>query len=414
MVVSVGTAFGNRPPVIVNVPPDSVVANRQFSYDLAATDADRDAYTFELLRGPVGMSLDPICKTVRWTPGLDQVGPHSMTVRATDSYGAAGERTFVVTVQRAGGPPTILSVPDVEAVVGRAFLYTVQAADAQNDPLTYTLLVAPVGMSIDGVTGELAWTPAANQIGTLSVVIRVDDGTGGFATQGFAVVVAAGVSNRPPRFTSAAVASAEVGTSYALTLAATDPDGDSLTFGLRRGPTGMTVDSKTGVVNWTPAPSDVGTVVVAFTATDAFGAAAVQSFELDVRAKNASPTVAGSAPATVPAGAAYRFDAVAADADLDPLTFELAGAPAGMKVDAFGRVRWQTGVADIGPHSFTVRVADGRGGAAEQSVTFGVVADSSAPRVVVLPVCRPSERIRRRSSRSTTYRRTRRTPSAWP
>ena len=39
---------------------------------------------------------------------------------------------------------------------------------------------------------------------------------------------------------------------------ATDPDGDPLSFRLATGPTGMTIDATTGVVQWTPTAAQTG------------------------------------------------------------------------------------------------------------------------------------------------------------
>jgi len=45
---------------------------------------------------------------------------------------------------------------------------------------------------------------------------------------------------------------------YKYTIAATDPDGDSITYALREAPEGMTIDSKTGEITWEVKPEDLG------------------------------------------------------------------------------------------------------------------------------------------------------------
>ena len=69
---------------------------------------------------------------------------------------------------------------------------------------------------------------------------------------------------------------------------------------------------------------------------------------------------------------------VATDDDREPLFYSLVTAPAGMTIDALGRIRWQTQLdTPLGGHDVAVRVVDGLGGTAIQSFTFGVVADTS-------------------------------------
>ncbi len=107
-------------------------------------------------------------------------------------------------------------MPPTEAAIGNAFLYSVEAVDREGDPLTYTLLTAPAGMSIVETTGELSWTPTAGQLGQQDVVIQVSDGIGGAATQAFAIRVSDGVPNLPPVITSSSPRFGAVGTPFSL------------------------------------------------------------------------------------------------------------------------------------------------------------------------------------------------------
>jgi hypothetical protein len=63
-------------------------------------------------------------------------------------------------------------------------------------------------MSIDAVRGTIRWTPTADQLGSQSVVVRVLDGQGGFATQSYTVAVRA--LNLPPGITSTPPTTASV------------------------------------------------------------------------------------------------------------------------------------------------------------------------------------------------------------
>ena len=64
---------------------------------------------------------------------------------------------------------------------------TSRALDPDDDTLVYSLAAAPDGMTIVSGTGEIEWyVPSANA-GTRFVIVRVDDGRGGFDTQSFVV-----------------------------------------------------------------------------------------------------------------------------------------------------------------------------------------------------------------------------------
>src|SRR5690606_28913206 len=136
-------------------------------------DTDHDLLAFTLLDGPVGMSIDPSLGTLRWTPGMDQLGEAHVQVRVADVVGAEAIQEFTIRVGRVGGPPSITSVPPTEVAVGATYFYTVVANDAQGDSLTYRLLTAPAGMTIVESTGEITYTPDASAEGWQTVAIEV-------------------------------------------------------------------------------------------------------------------------------------------------------------------------------------------------------------------------------------------------
>lgn len=71
----------------------------------------------------------------------------------------------------------------------RQYVYQVQAFDADNDQLVYSLPTAPQGMQIDSATGLITWNPGIAQVGPHDVVVKVADPRGGFDTQSFTLTV---------------------------------------------------------------------------------------------------------------------------------------------------------------------------------------------------------------------------------
>jgi hypothetical protein len=89
-------------------------------------------------------------------------------------------------------PPvvSITSSPVVQATQAQPYTYQVVATNASTcGALTYSLTLAPTGMTIDA-TGLIQWTPGATQVGANSVVVRAAEPGGAFDTQSFGVVVA--------------------------------------------------------------------------------------------------------------------------------------------------------------------------------------------------------------------------------
>jgi fibronectin type 3 domain-containing protein len=59
-------------------------------------------------------------------------------------------------------------------------------------------------------------------------------------------------TNNAPMINSIPITSSLVGVLYTYNVEATDSDGDALTYTLTSNPPGMTIDSSTGVISWTP------------------------------------------------------------------------------------------------------------------------------------------------------------------
>ena len=312
------------------------------------------------------------------------IGESDVSIQVTDPDGATATQEFKIKVSKSGGPPSIRSVPATEAAIGIGYLYSIVAHDAEGDPLTFRLLATPAGMTIAENTGVISWTPTADQLGEQDVVIQVSDGIGGAVTQAFAIRVSAGAPNLPPVINSIAPRFGVVGQTYRYMLAATDPEATQLRYSLGQAPVEMTIDPISGIVSWTPTQPFVGKSVVTFIVTDAGGATAVESFELDVLAANSQPTIVSTAPVDTPAGAVFTYQVLGRDVDLDQLTYELTIAPDGATIDSFGKITWPTTPALIGPHNFAVRVSDPRGGVATQSFTLSVIEDVVPPKVSLI------------------------------
>jgi len=72
--------------------------------------------------------------------------------------------------------PVIQSSPPLTAVLGVEYSYQIEAIDDNDANLTYRLLLAPDGMTIDSSTGFIKWIPQENQLGANQVQVKASDG----------------------------------------------------------------------------------------------------------------------------------------------------------------------------------------------------------------------------------------------
>jgi RHS repeat-associated protein len=190
-------------------------------------------------------------------------------------------------------PPVFTSVPVLQAYLGRTYTYDADATDPDGDPLTYSLLTAPRGMSIDAHTGAIAWTPTEQDRGSQQLLLRVEDPRGGAAEQRFTIEVTDLPPNRPPLITTLPVTDGIVGESYSCDVDATDPDFDPVSFAMLDKPAGMEIDQATGIITWTPTGEQVGFHPAFIEASDGRGGVDQQTFVVGVRpgSGNHAPTI---------------------------------------------------------------------------------------------------------------------------
>ena len=279
-------ASSNAAPTIDSTAPLTATVDELYTYDVSASDADGDPLTFALTQSPAGMSITSSTGLIQWTPGVSQEGSHPVTVSVDDGNSGTDTQSFTVVVSSvppANAAPTIDSTAPLTATVDELYTYDVSASDADGDPLTFALTQSPAGMSITSSTGLIQWTPGVSQEGSHPVTVSVDDGNSGTDTQSFTVVVSSvPPANSAPTIDSTAPLTATVDELYIYDVDASDIDGDPLTYSLTSSPTGMSIDSSTGLIQWTPSSLQQGTVFVTVRVEDDQSAADTQSFVIDV------------------------------------------------------------------------------------------------------------------------------------
>ena len=280
---SVTTEVRNSAPVISSTAVATATEDQVYSYDVEATDADtNDGLTFSLDESPAGMTINSTTGMIQWAPGNSDVGDNSVIVRVQDSGSLSDTQSFTVTVTNVNDAPEITSSAVTTATEDQTYSYDADATDIDTgDTVTFSLETSPTGMTINSTTGVIQWTPGNSDVGDHSVGVRVQDASGLTGTQDFTITVAN--VNDAPEITSSAVTSATEDQAYSYDVDATDIDvGDTFTYSLSQLPTGMTINSSTGVIQWVPNDSHVGDNSVTVQVEDSEGSSDTQSFTITV------------------------------------------------------------------------------------------------------------------------------------
>jgi RHS repeat-associated protein len=332
--------------------------------------------------------------------GLTDGLTYAYVVRWLDSSGAESDDSTEITgtpSPRVAGqmPPTITSVPIVRAFQNTPYSYQTSAADPDTgEILTYSLESAPAGMNITS-GGRITWDTSTRALGSYLIKWRVSDKTGRFATQQFRLVLTLQQVEHPPVITSTPPPSATAGTTYFYDVNASDentPNGLVYALDTIRGsqtslyPSGMTINAMTGLIQWTPSPTQIGTQNVRVLVTDPSGLTATQSFSIVV-GTNQAPLITSVPVTNAAPGVQYSYQVTATDPENHPLQYSLTQFPLGMSITpSTGVISWLPGISFGGTiQPITVVVTDLGGRTTNQSFTISVVpADTQRPLVSIL------------------------------
>lgn len=284
-------------------------------------------------------------------------------------------------------PPLFTRVMgDTVLAENQPLLFDYDASDANGDTLRYRLLGPPAGMSIDTLTGLMQWTPSFNQAGLHEFTIEVSDGKGASVSRLTSITVFN--TNRAPQFTKA-FADTVIAENQPLQFffTAVDPDGETVRYKTANAPAGLSIDTMTGRIDWTPSFVQSGSYSFIVTATDPQGMGSGTAVSVTVTNVNRSP-VPGKrfTDTTIAEDQPLQFVFSASDPDGDVLRYSLVNAPAGMSVDSVtGTLAWRPTFFQAGVHPFAVQAKDGFGASASMPASVTVTNVNRAPSFLGVP-----------------------------
>ncbi len=277
--------IGTADAPIANDDSVTVQEDEELPIILTGSDPDGDPLTFAVLRNPAHGTLTGKAPNVVYTPDPNFSWMDSFTFRVSDGTAESPAATVRISVTPVNDPPkahddSLVTQEDTPATID------VLANDIEVD--NELLKITAVGKSAGGSvtvnpTGTLTYTPNADFYGKDTFTYIVTDREG--MTDRATVRVEVTSANDAPLITSKPVIAAMVGVQYRYDVEARDPDRtDELTYSLTSRPSGMTIESATGLIRWTPTEGQEDeTFAVAVKVTDSLPASDVQQYEVRVK-----------------------------------------------------------------------------------------------------------------------------------
>ena len=298
---------------------------------LKATDPDGNALTYAIVSGPKSGTITDLNKdtgTLVYTPTDGFTGQDRFTFKASDGTTDSNTATVTVTVSQAASPPVAQS-QSVTATSGSPSDITLKATDTGGSALTYAIVSGPKSGTITDLnkdTGTLVYTPTDGFSGQDRFTFKASDGTTDSNTATVTVTVSQAAS--PPVAQSQSV-TATSGSPSDITLKATDPGGNALTYAIVSGPKSGTItdlNKDTGTLVYTPTDGFSGQDRFTFKASDGTTDSNTATVTVTV-SQAASPPVAQSQSVTATSGSPSDITLKATGPGGNALTYAIVSGP---------------------------------------------------------------------------------------
>jgi len=185
------------PPVITSPLTATATLNKQFTYQITATNTPT---SYDATGLPAGLTVTTSSGLISGAPSV--TGTFLVTLSATN---AGGTGTAVLTLDVNPPPPVITSSLAMSGTIGQPFTYQITAT---NLPTSYDATGLPSPLTVNASTGLISGTPAA--AGTFSISLSATN-TGGTGT---ATAILTIMAPSPPMFTSPPSAITTVGLAF--------------------------------------------------------------------------------------------------------------------------------------------------------------------------------------------------------
>ena len=351
VVISVNAAPVILPPVITDViVPTAPIVDTVFTIPVIATDPNANPLTFTLVDAPVGLTIDTNTGVITGTVAV--AGQVNLNVVVSNGVTSVTNNIALIV----SDPATVNNPPVVTAPISIPIITTVPinvpvpviATDPNADTLTFTLIDAPVGVTIDTNTGVITGT--VDVAGVTHCIVQVSDGVN---TVSVPVDIEAVAQNNAPVVTIPAQEQINFGENFEIPATATDADGDALEFSLIGAPEGITIDVNTGLIAGNIADSKITSFSVKV--SDGKTETIVPIVLKIEDNPNLAPELNVQENTELLQNTEISIQAAATDPEGKALVFSLVNAPQGLTIDQSGHI---TGSLPAGIYTCDVQVKD--------------------------------------------------------
>ncbi|MEQ1579366.1 MAG: putative Ig domain-containing protein [Steroidobacteraceae bacterium] len=277
------TGTPNTAPTITGAASGTATVGVAYAFQPTASDAEGNALTFGIANQPAWATFSNSTGRLSGTPTTAEAFS-AITISASDGTATTSLAPFAIVVSAPTQPnvaPIISGTPSTTVGAGVAYSFQPTASDANGNALGFSIANKPAWASFSTTTGRLSGTPSGAAVHS-GIVISVSDGIATTSLPAFAITVTA-AANRAPVIAGTPATSINVGGTYSFTPAASDADGNPLTFSIANKPIWATFNAATGQLSGAPAAGNVATFSgISITVSDGLAIATLAPFAISV------------------------------------------------------------------------------------------------------------------------------------
>jgi hypothetical protein len=357
--------------------------DRALPVTLTGSDVDGDPLTFAVASQPAHGTLTGTPPNLTYTPAPSYNGPDSFTFTASDGTATSAPATLSITVTSVNNAP-VASPSSATTQEDTPVPVTLTGSDVDGDPLTFAVASQPAHGTLTGTLPNLTYTPALNYHGPDSFTFTASDGTATSARATVSLTITP-VNDAPGPVAQSLTIRED--TPRSITLTASDPEGDPVSFAVASGPSHGTLSGTPPALTYTPEPNYRGPDSFTFTASDGTATSAPATVSLTITEVNDAPT-AQPQSLTVAAGNLSPIYLDGSDVDGEELTFSVVSYPETGRLTGTPPDLYFTAPPGLtGTTRFTFSASDGRSiSSAEvqltvvkRSLTVSAAVDSMRP-----------------------------------
>ncbi len=369
----------NQPPVAEK---QSVTANTADPTEitLKATDPQGNALTYAIVSEPQSGTITDLNEetgSLVYTSDAGFTGQDSFTFNANDGTVDSNTATVTITVNQVNQPP-VAEKQSVTANTADPTEITLKATDPQGNALTYAIVSEPQSGTITDLneeTGSLVYTSDAGFTGQDSFTFNANDGTVDSNTA--TVTITVNQVNQPPVAEKQSV-TANTADPTEITLKATDPQGNALTYAIVSEPQSGTItdlNEETGSLVYTSDAGFTGQDSFTFNANDGTVDSNTATVTITVNQVN-QPPVAEKQSVTANTADPTEITLKATDPQGNALTYAIVSEPQSGTItdlnEETGSLVYTSDAGFTGQDSFTFNANDGTVDSNTATVTITV------------------------------------------